>query len=91
MSEEELQELEQLFFEQNFEYCDDDDKETIQQNISIARNMYLKAYQDMEKVVECLSDGVSFDQYEAILAVQILEISHRFIIRFEELLRRDGV
>lgn len=89
MSEEELQELEQLFFEQNFEYGDD--KETIQQNISIARNMYLKAYQDMEKIVECLSDGVSFDQYEAILAVQILEISHRFIIRFEELLRKDGV
>lgn len=82
MTNEEKLSLEQAFVENYFDFGDDNS--TNKQNLDKANELYVSNYNKVEKFAIDLSDGLMIDQSDAILAIQILCLSHKYKDRFQE-------
>lgn len=79
--EKEQEILEELFFEQNFELGDN--KGSIQKNVETAEALYQQSYKELEHIAELMEDGLWFDMGTAILNIQVLALSERFLKKFK--------
>lgn len=73
MDEEYLNSLKEVFFKQYLH--EGNDAATINENREIAGKIYDENYKKLEKYEDMLKKGITFDQTDVILAVQLLGLS----------------
>lgn len=85
MTEEFKESLEEVFCDRNFILSDE--KEDVMKNLEIAKNIYMRAQKEVEELAQCMEDGECWDNTAAILSIQELVFSKKYMVQFEKQLQ----
>lgn len=88
MERETISELEEAFFEMNFEY--EDDVPTLSENYRSATHIYSVEQKKAADLATKIEDGEVVDKTEVILCLQRMIFAHRFRESFKKSLEKAG-